>query len=104
MEGFLKVSPESLKSAAGEFGGQARSLQGLTSQMLDLIRSLSAAWNGDASRAYLTKFDSLETDMGKMYNMVMEHSTDLQNMADAYAKAEDANVQAAQPLQTNILV
>ena len=56
MEGFLKVSPESLKSAAGEFGGQARQLQGLTSQMLDLIRSLSAAWNGDASRAYLTKF------------------------------------------------
>ena len=104
MEGFLKVSPESLKSAAGEFGGQARSLQGLTSQMLDLIRSLSAAWNGDASQAYLTKFDALETDMGKMYNMVMEHSTDLQNMADAYAKAEDANVQAAQALQTNILV
>ena len=42
--------------------------------------------------------------MSKMYSMVMEHSTDLQNMADAYAKAEDANVQAAQALQTNILV
>ena len=104
MGGFLKVSPESLKSAAGEFGGQARSLQGLTTQMLDLIRNLSAAWNGDASRAYLMKFDALETDMNKMYSMVMEHSTDLPNMADAYAKAEAANVEAAQSLQTNILV
>ena len=104
MEGFLKVSPESLKSAAGEFGGQARLLQGLTSQMLDLIRNLSAAWNGDASQAYLMKFNALETDMNKMYSMVMEHSADLQNMAEAYAKAEAANVEAAQSLQTNILV
>ena len=40
MEGMIKVAPETLASTASEFGGQATQLQGLTTQMMELIESL----------------------------------------------------------------
>lgn len=104
MEGYIKVAPETLATTAGEFGGQASQLQTLTGQMMDLINSLSASWNGEASQAYLAKFQALQPDMDKMYRMVQEYSTDLQDMATAYAQAERANVEATQSLLVNILV
>lgn len=104
MEGHIKVSPDKLASVAGEFGGQASQLKGLTGEMMNLIESLSAAWNGDASQTYLTKFRGLQSDMDKMFRMVSEHSTDLQEMSGAYKIAEAKNVEIAQALENNILV
>ena len=104
MEGIIKVSPEQLASTAAEFGGQATQLQALTTQMMELISSLSASWNGEASQAYLAKFKALQPDMDKMYRMVQEHSKDLQDMATAYQNAARANVEATQSLLVNILV
>lgn len=104
MEGYIKVAPETLASTAGEFGGQATQLQGLTSEMMSLIESLSGAWTGEASAAYLAKFRGLQPDMDKMFRMVQEHSTDLQDMANAYIQAESANTEATQGLLNNILV
>ena len=72
--------------------------------MMDLIKSLSASWNGEASQAYLAKFKALQPDMDKMYRMVQEHSQDLQDMAQAYIQAENANVEATQSLLVNVLV
>ena len=104
MEGIIKVSPEQLASTAAEFGGQATQLLALTTQMMELISSLSASWNGEASQAYLAKFKALQPDMDKMYRMVQEHSKDLQEMSATYQNAERANVDATQSLLNNILV
>ena len=104
MEGIIKVSPEQLAATASEFGAQATQLQALTTQMMDLIKSLSASWNGEAFYAYLAKFQGLEPDMMKMYRMVLEHSKDLQEMSATYQNAERANVDATQSLLNNILV
>ena len=104
MEGYIKVAPETLASTAGEFGGQATQLQSLTGEMMQLIQSLSAAWNGEASAAFLAKFNGLQPDMDKMFRMVQEHSTDLQEMATAYMQAENANTEATKQLLNNILV
>ena len=42
-EGIIKVNPEQLMSTAGEFGGQANSLQTLTGNMMNLVTSLTNA-------------------------------------------------------------
>ena len=104
MEGYIKVNPETIQRTAGEFGTQATQLQSLTGEMLQLIQSLGSAWTGEASRAYLQKFAGLQPDMDKMFRMVQEHSTDLQEMATAYQQAENANAEATQSLLTNVLV
>lgn len=103
MEGIIKVSPEVLNRTAGEFGDEGTQLNSLTSQMMELVQSLSSSWQGEASNAYLAKFKSLEGDMQRMFRMVQEHSKDLQEMAAAYTEAERHNVDVATGLQTNVI-
>ena len=91
-EGIIKVNPDVLNSTASEFGGQATSLQNLTNQMMNLVTGLSSAWQG------------LQDDMDKMFKMIQEHSTDLQEMAAAYISAEQANAEVAQSLSSDVIV
>ena len=100
MDGIIKVSPETLAQTAGEFGTKATTLQGITSDMMQLITGLGSTWGGNAAQAYLNKFTGLQT---RMFRMVKEHSEDLQNMATAYSNAEKANEAAAQGLSNNII-
>ena len=103
-EGIIKVNPDILNSTASEIGGQATSLQNLTGQMMNLVTGLSSAWQGEASTAYIGKFQGLQDDMDKMFKMIQEHSTDLQEMAAAYISAEQANAEVAQSLSSDVIV
>jgi hypothetical protein len=42
--------------------------------------------------------------MDKMFKMIQEHSTDLQEMAAAYISAEQANAEVAQSLSSDVIV
>ena len=66
MTGTIKVSPEKLLSTAQEFSSQGSTISALTSQMLNLVTTLSSAWEGDAATAYITKLKSLESDIQVM--------------------------------------
>lgn len=103
-EGIIKVNPEQLNSTASEFGGQATSMQNLTGQMMNIVTGLTSAWKGEASTAYIGKFQNLQDDMDKMFRMIQEHSTDLQEMATAYITAENQNAEAAQALSADVIV
>ncbi len=104
LEGTIKVNPDTLNSAAGEFGGQATSLQTLTGQMMDLVKGLSSVWQGDAANTYISKFEGLQDDMEKMFRMVQEHSTDLQEMSATYVDAETRNTDWASSLTSDVIV
>lgn len=104
MEGIINVAPEKLIEAAGEFGNQSTQLQGITTQMMDLITAAASIWTGDAAAAYITKFKGLQDDMDRMFRMVQEHSSDLQEMATAYNTAETNNAQTAEALNDNIII
>lgn len=104
LEGTIKVNPDLLNSTASEFGGQASNLQNLTSQMMNLVTGLSSVWQGEASSLYIGKFQGLQDDMEKMFRMVQEHSTDLQEMAATYVDAETKNAEWAQNLASDVIV
>ena len=103
-EGIIKVNPDLLNSTASEFGGQASSLPTITGQMMNIVTGLSSAWTGEASTSYINKFTGLQDDMDKMFRMVQEHSTDLQEMAAIYIDAESTNAEAAQSLSADVIV
>lgn len=104
MQGNLLVTPEKLTTASQEFSGKATEVQGITTQMMDLIRTLtSSSWTGEASTAYLNQFNKLDDDMSKLYKMIQEHSEDLQNMAKNYASAESANQNIATGLPADAI-
>lgn len=104
MEGYLKVTPEKLMSSSEEFGANATNMSNLTSEMMALVQSLKGIWQGEASGAYQNKFSSLQTDMDKLYRMIMEHSSDLSEMARGYAEAETANSEKGNSMTANVVV
>lgn len=104
MDGILKVTPEKLMSSSEEFGTEATMMHSLTDEMISLINSLNGIWIGEAQNAYSTKFNSLQTDMDKLYRMVLEHSRDLSEMAASYAKAESTNVETGSALRGGVIV
>lgn len=103
-EGIIKVNPETLNSTASEFGNQAGNLQNLTGQMMTLVTGFSSAWQGEASTAYISKFQGLQDDMDRMFRMIQEHSTDLQEMSTTYINAESQASEVAQALSSDVIV
>jgi len=104
MEGTLRVTPEQLEAAANEFSAKGTTVGNLTSQMTQLVESLSSAWEGDAATAYMTKFRQLDEDIQKMVRMIQEHSNDLNEMARVYRDAETANADLASALAGDVIV
>lgn len=103
MTGQLLVTPEQLISASNEFSASNSQVKNITSQMLDIVRSMSASWEGEANTAYLNKFNQLEDDMEKIFRMINEHVDDLQEMASNYQLAESTNVDTAGALSGDVI-
>ncbi len=103
MNGIIKVAPEKLISTADEFNTEALVMSGIVTQMINVVSSMSSAWEGDASMAYLNKFKSLETDIQMLYRMISEHVKDLNQMANLYSTTEQANADDATSLVSGII-
>jgi len=104
MEGTLRVTPEQLESTAGSFDTSAGEVSTLTSQMTDMVNSLSSVWTGEAAAAYKAKFDGLNDDIQKMIGFVKEHAQDLKDMAQVYRQAEQSNEEIIQSLSSDVIV
>ena len=57
----------------------------------------------EANTSFSAKFNSLEDDMTRIFRMITEHATDLQEMAKNYQLAESSNVQTSNSLTGDII-
>lgn len=89
IEGTLLVTPEVLQAKSRTFQSMAVQVKALHDDMIQRVNSLSAAWEGNAADAYRVKFTALQTSMDTINRMIMEHSTDLEAMAQTYIDAEN---------------
>ena len=103
MTGTIKVSPEKLIATAGEFSKEGSNMTNLVSEMINLVTTMNSSWVGDASVAYINKFNSLESDLQVLNRMIQEHVTDLQEMAKLYSTAEQQNAEDASSLASGII-
>ena len=103
MTGTLKVKPQNLISASTEFNNSASRMQTITGEMMSIVRSTTGAWQGEAQSTYNNSFNQLDDDMQKLYRLVSEHSTDLNDMAQEYIRVENLNQQAAAALPKDVL-
>ncbi len=104
MEGTILVTPEQLESTATEFNNVMSQVKSLTSSMTEQVNGLSAKWQGEASTAYVNKFNQLNDDIERMAAMINEHVNDLNQMASVYRNAEQANEELGNSLAGDILV
>lgn len=103
MEGTILVTPEQLESTANEFNGIMTQVQRLAGSMTDQVNGLGAKWQGDASSAYINKFNQLNDDIAKLTAMINEHVTDLNEMAARYRSTEQENEELGNSLAGDIL-
>lgn len=104
MEGTILVTPEQLETTATEFNNVMSQVKSLTNSMTEQVNGLSAKWQGDASQAYVSKFNQLNDDIERMASMINEHVNDLNQMASVYRNAEQANEELGNSLAGDILV
>lgn len=103
MDGIIKVDPQRLIGTADEFNGTGGQVKAITDQMVSIIDSLKSVWEGEAAMAYNTKFHQLQDDMDKMYRMIQEHVKDLNEMAQQYISAENANIDSGNVLAGDVI-
>lgn len=103
MDGIIKVDPQQLLNTSGEFKATGGQIKSLTDNMISIIDSTKSVWEGDAATTYNTKFHQLQNDMEKMFRMIDEHVTDLNEMAQQYIDAEVDNVDTGSSLQGDVI-
>ena len=104
MDGLLRVTPEQLITTSNEFSSKAGTVGSLTTEMMNLVTGLAGTWEGEGATAYINKFKGLEDDIQKMIRMIQEHSSDLNEMAEAYRTAESQVVELTQRLSSDVIV
>lgn len=103
MTGTIKVSTDKLLSTSSEFSSQGNTISALTSEMLNIVSSMSSVWEGEAASSYMAKFNSLESDIQTLNRMIQEHVDDLTQMANLYSSAEQQNVDDAASLSSGVI-
>ncbi len=103
MTGTLKVTPDRLISASGDFKRHDSRVVSITTQMMNIVNSLNGCWEGQAQQAYVSKFRSLQNDMSRIHAKISEHSTDLNEMARNYIQSENKNTNSFSGLKSNFL-
>ena len=84
----LLVTPEVLQQKAQTFRSMAIQVKALHDDMIQRVHSTASGWEGNAADAYRAKFSALQASMDTINRMIMEHSTDLEKIAQEYMRAD----------------
>ncbi|MBR1909495.1 MAG: WXG100 family type VII secretion target [Lachnospiraceae bacterium] len=88
MNTMLKVTPEKLIEAAGDFQNTEANVRSLTEEMISIVDSLKPVWQGEAATGFANRFAALSDDMNKLYALIRKHSDSLTDIANEYRQAE----------------
>ena len=81
MANQIRMTPETMRTRAGEYSTQAGNIQEIINKLDRLLAQLQNEWEGDASRAYAEKFNQLRPGFVKTNELVDDISTALRKTA-----------------------
>ena len=81
MAGQIRITPDQMRSRAGEYRNQADAVNSVISKMDSLLSALQGEWEGDASRAYEEKFNELRPGFVSAENLIREIAQSLDSTA-----------------------
>ena len=93
---ILNVDAQDLINTAELFSESGAKVATITDEMMSLVTGLTGVWTGDTAEAYITKFSALDDDIVRMINMINEHVSDLEEMAQNYLENESEGVSEAE--------
>lgn len=72
MEGQIRISPEQMRSRAGEYRTQAETVGGVISSMDTLLSALQGEWEGESSKAFQIRFEELRPTFFSAQELINE--------------------------------
>ena len=83
MSSQIRMSPEMMRSRAGEVRQQGETFQEVINRMGNIINELQSEWEGQASQAFAQQFDRLRPSFNEMRQLVEDIGTQLNGTANA---------------------
>ncbi len=93
MAGQIRITPDQMRSRANEYRVEAGNVERVISKMDQLLRMLEGEWEGEASRAYSSRFAELRPGFVKAKELIDEIARALDNTA-ATLEETDARIAA----------
>ncbi|OPY59245.1 MAG: hypothetical protein A4E55_00298 [Pelotomaculum sp. PtaU1.Bin035] len=92
MADLINVSPDAMRTKAGELRKSSANIQSIIGQVKSEISSMKSTWEGAAAEKYVTQFNQLSDDFQERYDVIENYAIFLENAAQEFADAESANV------------
>ena len=83
MAGQIRMTPETMRSRAGEVRSQGETFQDVINKMQNLINELQAEWEGQASQQFAAQFDSLKPSFNETKQLIDDIGQQLDQTANA---------------------
>ena len=87
--GQVRVTPEQLRSRAGEYRAQASDVDGVITKMNSLISSLEAEWEGASAQKYISQYNELKPSFTNMYQLICDLAQGLDAQATKFEQADN---------------
>lgn len=90
MASQIRMTPEKMRSRAGEYTTQANNLQSIITKMDTLLKNLQGEWEGSASEAYAARFAELRPGFVKANDLIDEISAALKSTAQIVEETDNS--------------
>lgn len=81
--GQIRMTPDTMRTRAGEYRKEAQSVEDVITRMDTLLDTLSSEWEGAASDAYVTKFAELRPSFVDAKELIEDIAAALEKTAEA---------------------
>ena len=89
MASQIRMTPEKMRTRAGEYTTQANNLQSIITKMDALLKNLQGEWEGSASEAYAARFAELRPGFVKAKELIDEISQALKQTAQIVEETDN---------------
>ncbi|MCH3957506.1 MAG: WXG100 family type VII secretion target [Olsenella sp.] len=93
MAGQIRITPDQMRSRANEYRTEASNVGDVISRMDSLLNALQEEWEGEASRAYESRFQELRPGFVKAQDLINEIAQSLDATAQSLEET-DSNIAA----------
>ena len=83
MAGQIRMTPEQMRTRAGEVRGNGETFQEVINSMQNIINELQSEWEGAASQAFAQQFDALKPSFNDLRQLIDDIGMQLDQTADA---------------------
>ncbi|MGN0290470.1 MAG: WXG100 family type VII secretion target [Lachnospiraceae bacterium] len=95
MASTITANMSTIKSKASELRSLNKKLKKQIESLVSTEKTLNSMWDGEANDAFHKAFSKDTTQMNNFYNAIEKYASSLEQIVEAYNKAEKANLNTA---------